>query len=480
MEPIATLELGEIGSDRNAQISKNIINASVDLTSTMTSQLSLIVYDPGFKMMKANYFQLRRPVSYRGLAWEIAAAVADRAPGAPDTVKLQCRSGAIQRMRRDKGAKTWNLSASGFASAIADEFGLKKFIQKSAGGGSITRQSGDNADESTWDVLTRVASDNEFVCFESYGVLYFTSEEFLVERQPGIVVDVDAPPDAPWYPYSWQFTASDDDWRGSNASLLLPRENAKKLRPGMSVQFLNVGVFGPTNTSYVEDVQTLEDDSAPITRKYLITQIKWTEGENNPVQVMARTIVETDDTAGDTSVGTGVYTYGSRVLRRGLTGSDVKRLQMAIGMPEKEQDGIFGPITESFVKTWQQANKLGQKKVTFISALDPADRSFFGAQTKIVTYEGDGIIDDDDWKILLRYPAQREDEHPMLHGDLFDASIAEALAEHEYDLIGRDVLDSSLAVPPTIPPDVNGHNDGAEEISPPISNVNHPMYGTMY
>lgn len=480
MEPIATLELGEIGSDRNAEVSKNVVSVSMDLTSNMTSQMSINVYDPDFKMMKANYFQLRRPVSYRGLAWEIASASADRAPGAPDHVQIACRSGAIQRMRRDKGKKSWNLSASGLASEIADEFGLKKFIQKSAGGGSITRQSGDNADESTWDVLTRVAADNEFLCFESYGVLYFTSEEFLVERQPGIVIDVDAPPDAPWYPFSWKFTANDDDWRGSNASVLLPRINAKKLRPGMSVQFLNVGVFGPTNTSYVEDVQTLEDDSAPTTRKHLITQVSWVEGSNNPVQVMARTIVETDDTAGDTSVGLGVYTYGSRTLKRGLSGTDVKRLQLAIGMPEKEQDGIFGPITEAFVKTWQQKNKLGVRTVTLISDVDPADRSFFGAQSQIVTYAGDGIIDADDWKILLRYPAQRKDEHPMLHGDLFDASIAEALAEHEYDLMGRDVLDSSLAVPPTIPPDVNGYNDGAEEISPPISNVNHPMYGTMY
>jgi hypothetical protein len=192
---------------------------------------------------------------------------------------------------------------------------------------------------------------------------------------------------------------------------------------------------------------------------------------------MARTIVETDDTAGDTSVGTGIYAYGSRVLKRGMTGSDVKRMQMGIGMSDRQQDGIFGPITEAKVKEWQAANKLGVRTAKQLSEIDPSLRGTedYGLYT-IVTYVGDGIIDADDWEVLLRYVSRNED-HPMLHGDMFDESVAEALAEHSFDLKGRDPLTTDLGVAATINPGDSSYNDGAEEITPPVKNTNHPMYG---
>ena len=43
------------------------------------------------------------------------------------------------------------------------------------------------------------------------------------------------------------------------------------------------------------------------------------------------------------------------VLKKGSTGENVKRLQAELGL---EDDGVFGPNTESAVKKWQTANGL--------------------------------------------------------------------------------------------------------------------------
>jgi hypothetical protein len=47
--------------------------------------------------------------------------------------------------------------------------------------------------------------------------------------------------------------------------------------------------------------------------------------------------------------------YDQGLLRRGSRGAGVKELQQKLGMPESEQDGIFGPKTEAAVKKLQQS-----------------------------------------------------------------------------------------------------------------------------
>jgi len=45
-------------------------------------------------------------------------------------------------------------------------------------------------------------------------------------------------------------------------------------------------------------------------------------------------------------------------LRQGSRGDEVRRLQAALGMPQSEQDGIFGPRTAQAVRTFQQSQGL--------------------------------------------------------------------------------------------------------------------------
>jgi len=305
----------------------------------------------------------------------------------------------IQRMRRQKGYKTWGAGGSGITAAqcakeIADEFGLKMFIQSSPAKTAITRQQGETVSESTWDVLRRLAGDLEYVVFESYGVLYFTSEDYLIERQPGIVVDLDAEEQDPWFPYSVSFRQSDDDWKGSEFSLQVGRENGKKLRPGMTAEFKNVGLLSD--------------------RKHLITNITWEEGVNQPVGIKGRTLKETEDTAANTDVGLGrhgaVIPMGSRSLILGMVGNDVERVQRILQMTEVNAEGVsfYGPRTIAAVQQWQRDNGLAVKKVTNVSDMSGADRKFARGESQITTYIADGTVDADDWALLLGVvPSQR-------------------------------------------------------------------------
>ena len=390
---IGDLQIGEIGSNRQSDIEEAITNLSVSLTMDMTTQLKFSVYDKDFRMLKNNYFQIRRPMSYNGYGYEITATEVTRAGGGHDRVDITAMSLPIQRMRRAKGAKTWGgngvgISAALCAQQIAEEFGLKMFIQSSPSMTSVTRQQGEDNDESTWDVLMRLASDLQYIVFESYGVLYFTSEDYLLERQPGIIVDCsNADENDPWFPYAYSFSQDDNNWTGSSFSCLIGRENGMSLRPGMSVTFRNMGLFS--------------------NRKHLIAAVSWTEGVNQPVTISGRTLIETEDTVEDTTVGRGIGRIDGRVLVRGSKGVAVERIQMVLGITEVDADGvaIYGPRTIEAVRKWQEEQGLGTEVVTAVSDLDPSDRSFFTGQETITTVSGiDGIFDADDWELLLTPP----------------------------------------------------------------------------
>ena len=185
MEQVADLSIGGLGAPAIRKIQSAIVELGVDLTLDMTTQMRFTVIDPNLKMMKANYFQVRRPVGFKGYDYEIAGVQAMRTAGRVDECRVTMRSLPIQRMRRDKGEENWsNISAAQYAQKMAERHGLNMFIQDSPEKPGIIRQQAEGIDESTWDVLQRLAADLEYIVFESYGILYFTSEEFLIEHQP--------------------------------------------------------------------------------------------------------------------------------------------------------------------------------------------------------------------------------------------------------------------------------------------------------
>ena len=181
-------------------------------------------------------------------------------------------------------------------------------------------------------------------------------------------------------------TANDNETSCSMVTLKIGRENGRKLRPGMGIEFTNIGLFAK--------------------RRHVITGVDWNEGTQEPVTVKARSIKETKDTVADETKGRGIIPYGSRSLYKGVSaGNDIERLQDYLrdqGYFAGVSTGIFDDTTEAAVKQWQVANKLGKETVTQISDLDPSDRAFFGDKTTITTYVGDGYINTDDWEVIMK------------------------------------------------------------------------------
>ncbi len=411
---IQSLVIHEVGSTKSEEIAESIIDMGVDMTLDMTTEMTFSVFDPDFKMLRNNYFQVRRPVTYRGYEYEIARCDMDMTAGAFDTVAIACRARPVQQMRRETGPeKNDAVSAAEYAKQKAQKYGLKMFIQESAENTSITRQQNNEIDESTWDVLQRLAADNQFVVFESYGVLYFSSEDFLIEHQPGIVIDRLADTQDAWYPFSLSLTQSDDDWAGSTFTAQVPRDNGMKLRPGMTVTLKNCGPFS--------------DD-----RKHLITSITWAEGDPSPVAIQGRTLKETKDTSADVTAGRGVIPYGTRTLKEGIGSrefpqGDVKRLQLQLGIL---QSGIFDAKTKAAVIEWQKAN--GEKLTNVVKEegyvsdlLTHRERAEYGTAETYVKYIGDGIIDDDDWYVLM--PGR------VAHGDFEQEGLPESISNPPAD-----------------------------------------------
>ena len=80
---------------------------------------------------------------------------------------------------------------------------------------------------------------------------------------------------------------------------------------------------------------------------------------------------------------------------------DVARLQETLGITKT---GIFDARTTRAVEAWQRVNQLGTPIIQAVTELPPEERKFYIGKEEIITYAVDGIINADDWGILLTSP----------------------------------------------------------------------------
>lgn len=224
-----------------------VTQIDVSYTVDMASQLTFEVIDPQGKFSAANYFQLRREVLLTDRAtrkfkvFEIAAT--SYGPGdAWDTPKIsvECRPKAIQELKRDKKLESFKaMSATEFAAMVATRVGLKIYGESTLKVQTIVKSRSSDSDESVWDVLKRLASDNQFVCFESDGTLFFCSERFLIGKLGSGEVGVGVV-QRPTYP-------GVDLQVGDNGDAV------KQLQTALNI--VVDGVFGPSTKKAVQDYQ---------------------------------------------------------------------------------------------------------------------------------------------------------------------------------------------------------------------------------
>jgi hypothetical protein len=287
---INLFSLGDLGTFSNRDIVQALTELNISLTISGSSEVSVSVIDPDFRMAKANYFQIRRDAFYKGLLFEIAAVETSRSEGIHPKHQLDCRSKAIQLMKRDKRPEAFNgISGYDLAQRMALRYNMNFVGQKDAKKQATVKSNSGTTDDSVWSVLQSAAGEQEFVCFVSDNTLFYASEKWLLGKwgDPKFAYG-----DIKFIPFIWPeptvdflpeaidkyvlldmptVRRSDDDVRAASGSMTVDRANGVLLRPGMTI-FLG-GMHGFDGF-------------------YLISDVQFSEGTFQPVQVQFRTPVD--------------------------------------------------------------------------------------------------------------------------------------------------------------------------------------------
>jgi peptidoglycan hydrolase-like protein with peptidoglycan-binding domain len=332
--PLDSLLIGELDETELKEVKEGITNLSIDLTSKMVSELKFTVYDNNFNMFTNNYFIIGRRVTFLYEEYEIAEASLNF-NARNRNITVRARSRATERMRKDKGAKSFgNISPSVFAASMASKFGLKIFAEDSART-AIKREASENKEESTWDVLVRLARDLEFMCFEARGTLFFASQDFIAEHAP--TISISTPPfkintygeldfsrisgENPLEATSLDFKASQDEEKPYNGSLsLLANPTSVSIYPGVIAKL-------PDLTSNYGNP------------RLMVERVSVEAGIDKLVRVTCSSVDSLEE-----------LECKLNTFERGASGDCVKRIQRAV---KTQVDGKFGPATEAAVKRFQ-------------------------------------------------------------------------------------------------------------------------------
>ena len=186
-----------IGSEPKAEISGSVTSMSVSLTLDEVSQISIEIYDPNLEMLRANYFQIRQPVSYLGMTFEISAIEVSQ--DVKQKVSLSLRPRATQILKRTKQASISTGGGLDFVANKAREVGLALFMEYSTPTASaasakepavlppdvttnVTQNSFLPVQQSAWDVIKKIATDYTYIVCEIDNRLIFASEPFLLGK----------------------------------------------------------------------------------------------------------------------------------------------------------------------------------------------------------------------------------------------------------------------------------------------------------
>lgn len=288
------IQITDLFGEAQRYFEDNLFEVSVDFKMDMGSEITIRVLDNGYKMMDSNYFVIRRDITYRGRNYEIAGVSAGPGEGGSPVVTIQARNKGIQQMRRDKLPRTVSGgSAYDYAASVAKKFGMNFIGQRTNTVHSTFKAGGSNNNQSTWEVLSSVAKDNQYVVFEIDNILVFGSHRWLLWKFgnwakgtknfvpllfiPGLtgeeiaraVIDQDVVASS-FELENWHtFSADDNDPLAATGSCNVLMPNGGALRPGMTA------ICGPYPDYFYGG--------------YIITGVSFTEGSPNPANVSFRT-----------------------------------------------------------------------------------------------------------------------------------------------------------------------------------------------
>jgi hypothetical protein len=205
--------IGDLDTRQIAIIKESILSIKVSYSMSEMTQLSITLIDPGFEMLKANYFSIGRdviyrtksiatksdfsqritPQSYNELKMEIGSVTVSGGQGSSAFIQIEARSKPVQQMKRYKNANELKAaqakikgknSAIGFLQYICFSFGLELVADPLISKTSSINVSSDatKSSDSAWDVVGRIAGDNNCAVFEVDGTLYVAKLKTLLGK----------------------------------------------------------------------------------------------------------------------------------------------------------------------------------------------------------------------------------------------------------------------------------------------------------
>lgn len=254
----------------------------IDMSIGGQTEISMEFSDPDFRLLEANTFQRKQLFTWRDLKCEIAVVETGDSP-APMGVKIKARSYAVQRFKRNKDAIVRrNISPTNWLIAEANLVGATVIGQPSANRAQIARVNTTNEQQSTWDVMTKLAGELGYEFFECAGVFYFGKPSWLVNRTTAFdftwpeeddlakinILDVPA------------CRSSEDAKSAATVEVLVDRTLGTTIRPGMPVQFAGITAFAG---------------------KYIVSGVTWSELQpTEPVSVSLATPIDPQVTGKNT------------------------------------------------------------------------------------------------------------------------------------------------------------------------------------
>lgn len=168
---------------RKIDIAPVITRATTSYSLTTGMSLSVTVEDTDLSMLRNNYFQLNQEFTWNGTDLLISSVDISEGEHSGVTVSLELLEKSFQQMKRDFKPEVYK-SSTGFdyARKVAADYGLKFVGERVKGKQQTIKVKSRNNRESTWAVLQRSASDNQYMCFIADNTLFFASPKYLLGR----------------------------------------------------------------------------------------------------------------------------------------------------------------------------------------------------------------------------------------------------------------------------------------------------------
>ena len=214
------IEWIDLDTEIGYSILESLMSIIVSYSMDMCPQLSIQLFDPEFRMLRANYFNIGQNIIYKSstpapyrnfgdappvnpsgklqdhpsdfrrddasgaVGWisqiyEVASVSVSPGAGSAPSITIEARTKAIQQMKRDKEPGSVKGEGHTYVSQAAQKYDLASFVQQTNKSKQINKGGTDKQADSLWVVLNSLASSAKFSLFEANGTLFFASNQYI-------------------------------------------------------------------------------------------------------------------------------------------------------------------------------------------------------------------------------------------------------------------------------------------------------------